>query len=506
MQTTKLSILLLIFAATASGFHLSALYQNGMVLQAGHATVWGFKDGNQQFVTADIACILKNGDKYEESQIVSLKNDEENEFFFYNFEFEEGTKCDITFMQAGEDYVIPLLDVHFGDVWICSGQSNMEWRIDSIFNADEEVASMADYYNFRMFRLPHITSDKRQDDLLDKTRTWADTSDIDSLKPFSAVCLLTAKYMADVLGKDKVFGLIETTWGGTRIEAWMSPEALGLCGIADNIDENNPQNSNSYLYNAMIHPLVRMDIKGALWYQGEANAGWNRDDYQCTFPSMIESWRSTWAQFSSSSFKFPFGFMQLATTKAADTDTSNPQFPVIRWHQTADFGYVPNDVLQDVFMGVSLDTYDEENGIHPRNKQLPSSRLASAGLHVAYGLQEYPDNGPRPVTVNFNPLEEEIQIELLYDQDFTWNEGETNGFSYCCEADLTECNAKFGTWINVESVSVNGRAISTVIPACSVGLGYLWKTVPVLGTEALPIYAANVFKLPASPWIWNVTL
>ena len=107
--------------------------------------------------------------------------------------------------------------------------------------------------------------------------------------------------------------MIETNWGGTRVEAWMPPAALDICGIPDNVIENNPQNSNSYLYNAMINPLVRMDIKGALWYQGEANSGWNRDDYQCTFPSMIESWRNTWAQFTHTSHDFPFGFVQLAT-------------------------------------------------------------------------------------------------------------------------------------------------------------------------------------------------
>ena len=178
---------------------------------------------------------------------------------------------------------------------------------------------------------------------------------------------------------------------------------------------------------------------------------------------------------------------------------------MIRWHQSADYGYVPNAVLQNVFMAVSLDTYDEESGIHPRNKQLPSKRLATAGLNVAYGLSGFPANGPRPATINFNTFEDGIQVDLVYDQDFTWNDSETNGFSYCCEADLIECNAKSGKWQDIENVSVAGRAISTVIPSCSVGLAYLWKTTPVIGTEALPIYADNEFQLPAAPWLWTVT-
>ena len=81
-------------------------------------------------------------------------------------------------------------------------------------------------------------------------------------------------------------------------------------------------------------------------------------------------------------------------------------------------------------MAVSLDTYDEENGIHPRNKQLPSKRLASAGLNVAYGLKDFPTNGPFPETVTFNQMDDSIQVDILIDQDFTWNDTETNGFRY----------------------------------------------------------------------------
>ena len=159
-------------------------------------------------------------------------------------------------------------------------------------------------------------------------------------------------------------------------------------------------------------------------------------------------------------------------------------------------------------MGVSLDTFDKVGGIHPRNKQLPSFRLATAGLNVAYGLKEYPDSGPKPTRVEFEPSEDqqEIQAEVLYDQDFTWDDSETNGFSYCCATDVMLCDVGKGKWKDVPSVEVNDRAITAQIPSCSVGFAYLWKSAPVLGTEALPIYAANEFKLPAAPWIWPVVM
>ncbi len=101
--------------------------------------------------------------------------------------------------------VIVLNDVLFGDVWVCSGQSNMEWTMGKIFNATEEIARMADYPNVRMFRLAHKTSDTPQDDIMDESPgDWSKTDDANAVSAFSAVCLLTATYMADALGKDTV--------------------------------------------------------------------------------------------------------------------------------------------------------------------------------------------------------------------------------------------------------------------------------------------------------------
>ena len=158
-------------------------------------------------------------------------------------------------------------------------------------------------------------------------------------------------------------------------------------------------------------------------------------------------------------------------------------------------------------MAVSLDTYDEESGIHPRNKKLPSKRLASAGLNVAYGLKEWPTNGPFPKTITFNKIDNDlIQVDILLDQDFTWNDTETNGFSYCNTEDLTTCNANVGLWLKVEKVNLDGRAISLSVPADTVGVAYLWETTPVLQMKGLPIYAPDLPRLPAAPWIRKIEL
>ena len=154
-------------------------------------------------------------------------------------------------------------------------------------------------------------------------------------------------------------------------------------------------------------------------------------------------------------------------------------------------------------MGVALDTYDEENGIHPRNKQLPSKRLATAGLNVAYGLKSYPTNGPFPETWNVAALDDGYQIDILYDQAFKWDPVESEGFYTCCLASVADCNSQSNQWTKLPegSVSYSNKALSMQIPACATALAYMWEITPVLGTKALPIYADDEFELPGAPWI-----
>ena len=104
--------------------------------------------------------------------------------------------------------------------------------------------------------------------------------------------------------------------------------------------------------------------------------------------------------------------------------------------------------LQDVFMAVAIDTYDEQNGIHPRNKQLPSQRLATAGLNIAYGREEFPTNGPYPVTIDHGSVSGGIQVDITYDQPFVWNPVESEGFYVCTEMDYGTCLVN-GGWEKV---------------------------------------------------------
>ena len=79
---------------------------------------------------------------------------------------------------------------------------------------------------------------------------------------------------------------------------------------------------------------------------GESNSNWNQNKYQCAFPAMISEWRKIWNSFTPTSDSFPFGFMQLSTIDASNLTNANPNIPVIRWHQTADYGFVPNEAME----------------------------------------------------------------------------------------------------------------------------------------------------------------
>lgn len=486
---------------------LPKIFNGGIVLQAEPtgAMIWGFLDGD---TTNEVQ--LKSSCNTKDIKTMSFLPKEDDYLFEFPINLPQNEVCDFQILQG--DTSLSLKDVHFGDVWICSGQSNMEfsmgghanWDQGGVFYSEEEIAKTAEYPNIRMFKLQLQANAEPQDDLNNLDfEYWAKTDDVNAIKRFSAVCLLTARYMADVLGKEKTIGLIETSWGGTRVEPWSTIEGLTNCNVTPNIDNDYPQNSNTYIYNAMIHPLIRLSIYGALWYQGEANAFWNRDAYDCTFSQLISEWRRVWSINTGTNPNFPFGFVQLSTWQANDL---SPDFPMIRWYQTYKYGYTPNDVLQNVFMAVSLDTYDEEYGIHPRNKQLPSKRLATAGLNVAYGLKEYPTHGPFPVLIDHNALSDRIQIDITYDQPFIWNSTETEGF-YICVDRSRRCNYSGlnGLWKKIPknsvSVSSSGNSLAFQVVSEATALAYLWETTPVLGTEALPIYADNEFRLPGGPWV-----
>jgi sialate O-acetylesterase len=281
-------------------------------------------------------------------------------------------------------------DVLVGDVWICSGQSNMEFGIGNANNAKEEIKA-ADHPNMRLYMLDRAASFVP---LTQGNGTWK-VCDPQSVAQggwngFSAVGYFFGRTLEEHL---KIpIGLIETNWGGTVAEAWTSEASLRklkdfdprlnqVASQVDGIDQSNASwplkagdpNVPTVLYNGMIAPIAPLAIKGAIWYQGEANVG-RAAQYERLLPAMIEDWRETWGEPN-----FPFFIVQLANYSTRHQEPADDPWPELREAQTFTANHVKNAGL-----AVTIDIGDGAD-IHPKDKQDVGKRLALAALHTAYG-------------------------------------------------------------------------------------------------------------------------
>jgi len=297
-------------------------------------------------------------------------------------------------------------DVLVGEVWVGSGQSNMEFKLQTANNHDEEIAN-ANYPMIHLFLVKKAVADQPADDVVGMWQVCSPAS----AKGFSAVEYFFGRHLQQNLHVP--MGLIESDWGGTPAESWISRQAVesdaSLKFVTENWDKvlanypaakaryetalaawpkavedakaagktppNKPalpqgpghQNTPAGLYNAMIAPLVPYGIRGAIWYQGESNANEaNAWRYRRLFGAMIQDWRNRWGQGD-----FPFLFVQLANYK------SNPYWPVLRESQTETLR------LANTGMAVIHDI-GESKDIHPKNKQDVGTRLALAARAIAY--------------------------------------------------------------------------------------------------------------------------
>lgn len=269
-------------------------------------------------------------------------------------------------------------DVLVGEVWLCSGQSNMEWRVRASADADAEIAA-ADRPRLRIFDVQRAIATEPAEDVEGR---WAAVTP-ETIPGFSAVGYYFGREVQARI--DVPVGLIGSNWGGTVVESWTSRE--GLAGFEEfraaleRLDgprgEWFHQNHVTALHNGMIAPLVPYGIRGALWYQGESNRS-RAAQYRRLFPNMIRDWRRKWGIGD-----FPFYFVQLAPFRYGE-DTG--QLSELREAQTMALA------LPNTGMAVTLDIGDVED-IHPRNKQDVGARLARWALARDYGQGVVP-SGP----------------------------------------------------------------------------------------------------------------
>lgn len=280
-----------------------------------------------------------------------------------------------------KESTINLTNILFGEVWLCSGQSNMRMPLKGYsgqptFDGNLEIATSKNE-NLRLFSIIENGSPIPLD-TVSNFKKW-DTSNPESVKDFSAVAYFYGKQLQKIL--DVPVGLIMTSWGGTRIQPWMSKEAINPYIDVNKVKKDTTEKYKripSAIYNAMIHPITSYTIKGAIWYQGETN----RDEpkvYQQLLPEMVKDWRKQW-----NIGDFPFYYVQIAPNKYVDK--SNSQY--LREAQLKALDLIPNSgmaVLSDI---------GSDATIHPPRKKEVAERLLFIALNKTYGMKEVDCVGP----------------------------------------------------------------------------------------------------------------
>ena len=271
-----------------------------------------------------------------------------------------------------------LRDVLVGEVWLCSGQSNMEMPMGGFYaqpveGANDLIAHAKPATPIRMYTAKIMGSPKP---LGDVPGVWQQHAS-GNLPTWSATAYFFGKYLQEVL--DVPVGLVVSAWGGSKVEAWMSPEALkdfpeyDLSYLATGTEPTTRKNHTPcYIYNAMIYPLVNFAIKGCIWYQGEANID-NYETYARLMPAFVQDWRDKWG------IDFPFYYTQIAPFAYQGADSI--ESARLREVQLRNMADIPLSG-----MAVTLDA-GEERCIHPARKQLVGSRLAYWALAKTYGLK-----------------------------------------------------------------------------------------------------------------------
>jgi len=261
---------------------------------------------------------------------------------------------------------IVLADVLIGEVWVCSGQSNMEMSVNWGLPYQEDVAKAAND-NIRFFHVPRTTSEHPQDDV--KGRWVVCTPE--TMKSFSAAGYFFGKKLQEQMNVS--VGLINSSWGGTPAEVWTPNDFVendsALVTAAKRETSSSWPVTPGLTYNAMIHPIINFNIAGTIWYQGESNTG-NHTTYKQLFTGMIGEWRKAWKK------EFPFYFVQIAPYAGYGNQNVSA---LLREVQTECLSY-PN-----TGMAVTHDLVNDINDIHPKMKKEVGERLANLALANAYG-------------------------------------------------------------------------------------------------------------------------
>ncbi len=357
--------LLLLTVISSAKVSLPAIFSDHMVLQRNSQTaIWGKADPGEQ--------ITVKGSWAKEK--VKTTADENGQW-----------KLRISTPVAGGPYTLTVegknkiifSNVMSGEVWLCSGQSNMEFRVKGSFSQPnqhyQETIAEGKNRKLRFFTVNRSADLNPKDDC---KGIWTEVN-VESIAEFSAVAYYFGSLITDLT--DVPVGLISTSYGGSLIECWMSRNLLSnfeevkLPEFGSKI--SNAAGTPTVLYNAMLRPVIGYGIRGAIWYQGESNRN-NPELYAKLLPAMVDEWRTEWGI-----GEFPFYYAQIAPFGYLLSGRKGHNTALIREVQLESMNKIPNSGM------AALTDVGEEDCIHPANKKAVGHRLAYWALARDYGVK-----------------------------------------------------------------------------------------------------------------------
>ncbi len=370
-------ITLIMLAAISKGISakitLPSVFSDNMVLQQNtEVAIWGWADAGE---TVKIVAGWNSKD--------TLKIKADNAAAW---------KTTLKTIGAGGPYTIRILggndvelkNVMLGEVWICSGQSNMEWSVNHTIQNGEEEAAKANHPDIRIFHVQKIGAGYPQQNC---NATWTVCSP-ETMRSTSAVAYFFARELEQKLHVP--VGIIVSAWGGTPAEVWIEKGRIETDPVLNRYKYSEQYDwwpgTPGTLYNSMIYPLVPYGLAGAIWYQGESNCG-NYQIYSTLLKTLVENWRTDFKR------DFPFYLVQIAPFNYGEKGTSE----FLREQQDIAAKTIPN-----TGMIIVSDLVDNIADIHPRNKVDVGRRLANYALAETYH---------QPVASYKSPMYQSMEIE-----------------------------------------------------------------------------------------------
>lgn len=395
-----------------------AFISDGMVLQQrSHDPIWGWASPGQEITVKG---------SWHGSEMIKTKTNSDGKWMVKVNTPEAGGPYKLII--KGKQKII-IHNVMIGEVWLCSGQSNMAMPVKGFRHApilrSKQVINNAHYPDIRLFTVKRHRSAKP---LTNVQGAWASAMP-KTVAKFSATAYFFGRYLYKKL---KVpIGLINSSWGGTVAEAWTNESALRLLGYFDKklneVDRMgrlhiSPKNKNTptVLYNGMIAPLIPFQIRGVIWYQGEANVG-RAKQYSRLFPRLIKGWRKQWNE-----GKFPFYFVQIAPFPYGKRGRGNGTAGAVLRNAQSKALALPN-----TGMVVTMDIGDTTI-IHPPNKEAVGRRLSLWALSHLYEKNNLVYSGPLYENVRFHDGKAILSFSHV-DGGLVAKGGELNGFEIAGE-------------------------------------------------------------------------